>query len=149
MKIQDILGNKKHKTPKTDRLRKSAEKQIMEIEAELKKPEFLELDDIYVSQDGKTYQTLNEDRKRISGRFTRNIGIDQATSGAGMKHAHVFGRRGKEILAVNVDGSGSHGTKGRLPKKDADVLRTVGFAIRKDGIVEWTVVGKASQLLCG
>lgn len=42
---------------------------------------------------------LYEDRKWISGRFDRNIGIDQPTHGAGQQHAHVYvlasGRQGR------------------------------------------------------
>jgi hypothetical protein len=59
----------------------------------------------------------------------------------------VYGRKGKEIVVVNVDGTRSHGTKGRLHKKDAEALRGRGFNINKDGIVEWWVVGKSELLL--
>ena len=72
------------------------------------------IDEVYISPNGLTYEQLDESRKWISGRFERNIGTDQATSGAGQKHAHVYGRKGNEIVAVNFDGTASHGTKGKL-----------------------------------
>lgn len=95
------------------------------------------LHDIVVLADtGKA--ALYEGRKWISGRFDRNIGIDQPTYGAGQPHAHIYGRKGREVvLVVNLDGTGSHGTKGRLPDADADALRAQGFAISLDNIVEW------------
>jgi hypothetical protein len=83
----------------------------------------------------------------VSGRFEKNIGINQPTSGAGQRHAHIFGRKGDEVVVVNVDGSGSHGTKGRLHDKDAEALALNGFSLKPGGIVEWTVVGKVQQLL--
>ena len=56
--------------------------------------------------------------------------------GDGQPHAHVFGRKGDEIVVVNLDGTGSHGTKGRLHPDDADVLRARGFEIPTDRIIE-------------
>jgi hypothetical protein len=66
-----------------------------------------------------------------------------------MRHAHVFGRKGNEIVAVNVDGSASHGTKGRIPEKDAEKLRSLGFMIPPDRIIEWTVLQNAPTVLLG
>jgi hypothetical protein len=63
----------------------------------------------------------------IKGRFEGAVRIDQATYGAGQKHAHVYGRQGEEIGVVNVDGSPSHGTKSRLHGDDANALRKRGF----------------------
>jgi hypothetical protein len=107
------------------------------------------LDAVYISDDGIEYRYLDEGRKWVSGRFEKNIGIDQPTSGAGQRHAHVFGRKGDEIVVVNVNGTGSHGTKGKLHDKDAEALALNGFSLKPDGIVEWTVVGKVQQLLLG
>lgn len=107
------------------------------------------LDEIFITEDGTNFKQLDEGRKWVSGRFDRNIGIDQPTSGAGQRHAHVYGRKGKELVVVNVDGTGSHGTRGVLHDKDADALILQGFTLRKDRIVEWTVVGQVPGLLLG
>lgn len=92
---------------------------------------------------------LYEGRKWIAGRFDSNIGIDQPTSGRGQQHAHVYGRKGNEIVVVNLDGTGSHGTKGKLHDDDAAALRARGYSVRDDNIVEWTVVKGGLQLLHG
>lgn len=88
-----------------------------------------------------TYLRLDEG-KWINGRFQNGIRLDQPThmQGAGNPHAHVYGRKGKEIVIVNLDGTGSHGTKGRLDPDDASALMAQGFNIRPDRIVEWWVV---------
>ena len=92
---------------------------------------------------------LYEGRKWVSGRFDRSIGIDQHTHGVGQTHAHVSGRRNNEIvLIVNLDGTGSHGSKGRLSDDDADALRARGFSIAANNIVEWVeVIEQPSVLL--
>lgn len=92
---------------------------------------------------------LYEGRKWIAGRFDNNIGIDQPTHGRGQQHAHVYGRKGDEIVVVNLDGTGSHGTKGKLNDDDAAALKARGFKVRDDNIVEWTVVEGGLQLLLG
>jgi hypothetical protein len=50
---------------------------------------------IVASEDGTI--ELREARKWISGRFERNIGIDQATHGVGQSHAHVYGAKTKSL----------------------------------------------------
>ncbi|MFZ6780422.1 hypothetical protein ACO0LD_26630 [Undibacterium sp. Ji83W] len=96
-------------------------------------------------------QTLNEDRKWITGRFERNIGIDQPThlQSDGQTHAHVMGRRGNELGVVNLNGSPSHGSKFKLHQKDADALRARGFKIRADNIVEWVKQRQMPQIIYG
>ncbi len=88
-----------------------------------------------------TFRRLDEG-KWIDGRFPNGIRLDQPThmQGAGDPHAHVYGRKGKEIVIVNLDGTSSHGTKGRLHQDDAAALTAQGFTIRTDRIVEWWVV---------
>lgn len=77
------------------------------------------LEQIVVATDDRV--ELHEGRKWISGRVDRNIGIDQPTHGVGHTHAHVYGRmRDKNVLIVNIDGSGSHGVFGE------DMRRVVG-----------------------
>ena len=122
-------------------------KSFKQFAAERRAAKLPVLDEVLITTDGLVYERLDESRKWVSGRFERNIGIDQPTSGAGQQHAHVYGRRGKEIVVVNVDGTGSHGTKGRLHDEDAEALISRGFKIRGDRIVEWDVVGTSSELL--
>ncbi len=107
-----------------------------------------ELDEIFVTKDGINVVILREG-KQYKGSFARSLRVDNPTHGAGMRHAHVYGRKGDEIVVVNVDGSASHGTKGRIPEKDADKLRSLGFMIPPDRIVEWTVLKDAPALLLG
>jgi hypothetical protein len=107
------------------------------------------LDEIFiVGGDGTTYERLDEG-KWISGRFPSNIRLDHPTHGAGQLHGHIHGRKGEELVIVNVDGTGSHGTKGKLHDTDAKALRSRGFAIRPDNVVEWTFLGTRAELLLG
>ncbi|MFN4042040.1 MAG: hypothetical protein ACK4I0_10290 [Brevundimonas sp.] len=87
----------------------------------------------------------------LDGRFKRSIRIDRPThlGGAGDPHAHVYGRKGDEIVVVNLDGSPSHGTTGRLHTKDAEKLRARGFQIPATNIIEWWVVASGFQVLHG
>jgi hypothetical protein len=130
-------------------VKECAVRSFKEFKAEREREGLPLLDEIFITEDGVTYQQLDEGRKWVSGRFERNIGIDQPTSGAGQRHAHVYGRKGNELVVVNVDGTGSHGSKGVLHVKDAEALILQGFTPRKDRIVEWTVVGEMPQLLLG
>ncbi len=102
-----------------------------------------------LSDDGG-YDRLDEG-KWVTGRFDRSIRVDQPTHlRGGDPHAHVYGRKGHEIVVVKLDGSASHGSKGTLHKDDADVLRANGFKIRADNIVEWWAVeSTALKILFG
>ncbi len=106
------------------------------------------LDFVLLSEGDKKYQ-LYEDRKWISGRFKRNIGVDKASHGVGQEHAHVYGRKGNQLVVVNLDGSSSHGERGRMHKKDANALRALGYQIPKSNIVEWVNIGGWSELILG
>ncbi|BAQ48066.1 hypothetical protein [Methylobacterium aquaticum] len=87
--------------------------------------------------DGGALLRLDEG-KWIPGRFDNNIRIDQPTHLlGGDPHAHVFGRKGNELIVVNLDGSASHDMKGRLHPDDAEALRRQGFNIGVNRIVEW------------
>jgi hypothetical protein len=109
-------------------------------------------DIVIVAEDGQSARLLKEG-KWIDGRFERNIRIDQPTHFQGLqgqKHASVYGRNGRdELVVVNLDGTASHGKKGRLHPKDADSLTGQGFTIRPDLMVEWLVVDNAPHLLLG
>ena len=113
-------------------------------------PDFL--DEVMLSEVGVAVEVLQESRKWVTGRFERNIGIDQPThlAGDGKQHAHVLGRKGEELGVVNVDGSSRHGTKFKLHDTDADELRRRGFKIRADNLVEWLKLGlPRTQVLFG
>ena len=104
---------------------------------------------VIVTTDNKTFE-LRESRKWVPGRFDRNIGIDQPTHGVGQTHAHVYGRKkGELVLIVNLDGTGSHGTKGKLHQDDADALRARGFSVAANNVVEWCSLSDQPQLLFG
>jgi hypothetical protein len=110
------------------------------------------LDEVLVVQPDLVQYGLLREGKVIPGRFPSSIRIDQATHlhGNADPHAHVFGRQGDELGVVNLDGTGSHGSKFKLHDKDADALRSQDFKIRPDNLVEWIVIegiGSARQLL--
>lgn len=95
-------------------------------------------------------KSLDEGRY-ISGLFQGNIRLDKAHA-AGQDHAHVTGRVGTKEIVVNLDGTSSHGTRGRLSKKDAAALANAGYNIRKDRIVEYhekTPPSRAHRLITG
>lgn len=106
-----------------------------------------ELDEVYIAHLSRV-ERLDESRKWVDGSWPKNIGIDDPHAG-GQVHAHVFGRKGNEIVIVNLDGTASHGTKGRLTQADADVLKNRGFKIRPDRLVEWFVIGRGRITLFG
>lgn len=118
-----------------DREKTSAERMRELIDIAQGKMVLHEIDEVYISKGGQTFQ-LSEGRL-ISGRFTKNIRIDNPTYGAGQTHAHIHGRRGDVIGIVNFNGTASHGTKCILHPKDAAALRAQGFQIPDDRIVEW------------
>lgn len=89
-----------------------------------------------------------DEGKWLSGRFDNNIRIDQATHLlGGDPHAHVFGRKGDELVVVNLNGTSSHGKKGRLHPDDAEALRRHGFQIGTNRIVEWWIADVQGRVL--
>jgi hypothetical protein len=85
-----------------------------------------------------------DEGKWINGRFPKGIRLDQPThvQGVGQPHGHVYGRKEKELVVVNLNGTSSHGSKGKLHPDDADALKAQGFTIRPDRIVEWRLTAK-------
>jgi len=123
-------------------------RKLIDIVADVTASEMPIFDELLIVREIKDSGLLCE--VLISGRFDRNIRIDAGSHlDGGDKHAHVFGRRGEELVVVKVNGSSSHGTKGKLHQKDADVLRAKEFKIRADNIVEWQSIGHFSQILLG
>jgi hypothetical protein len=91
---------------------------------------------------------LNAVERLDEGKWIQNdIRIDQANYGAGQTHAHIYGRKGNELGVVNIDGSGSHGTKMRLRSDHADALRAKNFNIPKDNMIEWVLDNSLNQTL--
>ncbi len=121
-------------------------RELMDLVGEVIAEDLPRFDELFIPEDGE--EPLYE--AWISGRFDRNIRIDAGSHLPGAdKHAHVFGRRGEEILAVKFGGGTSHGKKGKLHQDDADALRARGFSIPANNLVEWFVVGGARQVLLG
>ena len=86
---------------------------------------------------GETHRI--DEGRWIKTNTSNTMRIDNATHGVGSIHAHAYGRKGNEVGVVNLDGTASHGTRMKLSKKDAETLRTHGFNVRHDRIVEWIV----------
>jgi|GEM_PF-4137684 len=73
--------------------------------------------------------------KNIPG-TTKTYRIDAAnTNTMTQKHIHVF-YDGKQLYAINVDGTSHDGSKYILSKKDQSFLKDMGFTVPKDGILE-------------
>ena len=106
----------------------------------------------FIAESNGSVRRLDEG-KWIDGRFKRGIRIDQPTHlhGAGLQHAHIYGRKGDELVVVNFDGSASHGTRGILHSDDAKALTDRGFTLKNGLIVEWWIVPNSEdfQLLLG
>jgi len=108
------------------------------------------LDEIVVYDLGKDETHRIDEGKWVKTDTTNSIRVDQPTHGVGQPHAHIYGRKGNEMGVVNLDGTASHGTQMRLSDKDAETLRTHGFDIRPDRIVEWIARSDLTrQLLLG
>jgi hypothetical protein len=100
------------------------------------------LDQIVIVAENDTLKRLDE------GKWIQtDIRIDQANYGAGKTHAHIYGRKGKQLGVVNIDGSGSHNTKMRLRSDHAAALIAHGFDIRKDNMVEWVLDNSLDKTL--
>ena len=106
------------------------------------------LEEVHTVEESGFAQKLQEG-KWINVRFKGAIRIDQPTYGAGQIHAHILGRKGKEIGVVNIDGTASHGSKCKLPVDIADELRARGFAVKQSNIVEWVILSDQPQFLAG
>jgi hypothetical protein len=108
------------------------------------------LDEIAVFDPEENEAHRIDEGKWIPTDTTNTMRIDHPTHGVGQTHAHVYGRKGEQLGVVNLNGTASHGTQMRLSTADAETLRSHGFNIRKDRIVEWIVrPGWTRELLLG
>jgi hypothetical protein len=126
-------------------------KSLVKAAAEILEADQNPISDIVVAGENGVSAKVLKEGKWIDGRFEKNIRIDQPTHFQGLQgqsHASVYGRnRRQELVVVNLDGTGSHGTKGRLSAEDGEALKVQGFKIRDDRMVEWIVLQNAPQLL--
>ncbi|HEY5362782.1 MAG TPA: hypothetical protein VIJ49_01120 [Aestuariivirga sp.] len=94
----------------------------------------------YDKNDGQAH-LIDENSKWISTKPTNTMRMDHPRhGGGGQTHVHIFGKKGKLLGVVNLDGTGSHGTKMRLTKDQAGILTAHGVTVRKDRIIEWIVL---------
>ncbi len=65
------------------------------------------------------------------------------------KHAHVYAKlkgKGPQLYSVNKDGSGHDGSSGReIPNKHAEFLRSKGYSIPDNNILESLVLSKTDK----
>jgi len=74
-----------------------------------------------------------------------------------IKHSHVYARpkgKGRQLYAVNYDGSGHDGSRGTLmPQSHADYFRSRGYDILKNNMIECINIkeldGSAHEILFG
>jgi len=79
------------------------------------------------------------------------------TSTQTQKHSHIYAKpkgSGKELYAVNIDGSGHDGASGKkIPDDHANYFRSIGYSILPSNILEWisirNVTPQAHALLLG
>ena len=102
--------------------------------------------DIAVSGDGEMLCQLHEGRW-VRGRFAYNGEQPTQLGGERPRKAIVYGRKGGQRVAVNIDDATGHGAKGKLRRVDADALRDLGFKVPPDDVVQWTDLGGPLEIL--
>ncbi|MEO9168610.1 MAG: hypothetical protein ABI230_09420 [Aestuariivirga sp.] len=111
-----------------------------------------ELDTVvhYCSEDDQAH-IIAENEKWISIKSTSAMRMDHPRhGGGGQTHVHIYGKKQSELGVVNLDGTGSHGTKMRLTKDQAEILIANGVKVRDDRIVEWNILQNLTlELLLG
>jgi hypothetical protein len=77
-----------------------------------------------------------EQYKTIPG-TTYTYRYDSAnTNTSTQDHIHVF-YDGKQLFAINRDGTTHDGSKAQLSKKQIDFLKSKGFNVPQNGLLEW------------
>ncbi len=76
--------------------------------------------------------------------------LDKGNNAVGQqKHVHVYAdkKHNHQLYAINIDGTPHDGSKYQLNKKHQDALRSLGFKVPENGILEWLDLGKCKLLL--
>lgn len=66
--------------------------------------------------------------------------LDKPNNAQGQqKHIHVYSDKSHQhqLYAINIDGTPHDGSHYQLSTKHQDALRTLGFPVPKDGLLEW------------
>ena len=89
--------------------------------------------------DGKQILLEYQEYKPITG-TRKSYRIDKASSFTQVqKHAHVFAKpngEGKELYAVNLDGTGHDGSKYQMEPYEIKFFKDLGFKIPDNGLIE-------------
>jgi len=102
-----------------------------------------------VSLLGLEYIAESNDYQRIpktqmSARFDKGD-----TNKSTKDHAHIFAKQngqGKQLLAINIDGTGHDGSSGKtIPKKVGDFLKTNGYIVPLNYVVESISISEALE----
>ncbi len=92
---------------------------------------------------------LEEGKWVKGGAHENSIRIDRNTHmRSGEQHSHIYGRGKNNLLGiVKMDGTRSHKCQPfRMPDRDADKLRQLGWPIPNNNIVEWEEIKDQSEL---
>ncbi len=94
----------------------------------------------------------HETYKRISGTVNSYRQDSANTNTQTQRHSHVYARLngdGKELYAVNLDGSGHDGSSGvPIPSVHADFFRLKGYHIKSDNILESLDIEQLQEGMC-
>ena len=78
--------------------------------------------------------------KRLPGTASSYRSDAPNTNTKTQRHSHVYAKpngKGKQLYAVNVDGTGHDGSSGtQIPQAHADHFRSIGYEIPLDNILE-------------
>ena len=116
MKVDELFGNDKFK-----------------IEQAINKSEKISMLGLEYITESNEYKQIP--RTQMSARFDKGN-----TNTLTQDHAHIFAKpngQGKQLLAINIDGTGHDGSSGKaIPKKVGDFLKTKGYVVPLNYVVE-------------
>lgn len=93
----------------------------------------------------KEHQTY----KKFGDSSVMTYRIDKGDGTPGRQtHVHVF-MKGRQLFAINMDGTAHDGSKAKLSKKSIEALESLGVTPPKDGLLEWIKIAmEGKKLLC-
>lgn len=94
----------------------------------------------HIIKEHQTYKKFGD-----SSVMTYRIDKGDGTPGR-QTHVHVF-MKGRQLFAINMDGSSHDGSKAKLSKKSIEALNALGVTPPKDGILEWIDNKEEERLL--